>query len=128
MRPYPPDCSPHAHLREPHLEGRRVRRGEHIGLFAGSGDVTRPELDLERRHPVRCPGGRADLGRVVGKRREVAAGRRSHLCELQVGEPHAVAQVPSEPDQDGVPHSALGAGGNGERHGSVGLSVLGFEV
>ena len=53
------------------LERRGVHRDEHARLVAGREDVVVGEVDLEARHAGKRAGGRADLGREVGQRREV---------------------------------------------------------
>jgi hypothetical protein len=65
-------------------------------------DVGRGEPDLESGDARPRPGGRADLGREVGERREVVPEERRRLRELVPGDLHAVAGVAGEADHDAL--------------------------
>ena len=60
------------------------------------------DADLEGRDAGQRAGGRADLGREVGERREVVAEQRRGVGELGAGQLHAVAGVAGEADDDVV--------------------------
>jgi hypothetical protein len=60
-------------------------------MVARGEDVARGEVDLEGGDAVRRPGGRADLGREVGKRREVVADLGGGGGEAAADELHAIA-------------------------------------
>ena len=86
------------------LERCGVHRDEHVGLVARRGDLVVGDVDLERRHAVDGARGRADLGREVGKRRQVVAERGAHRGEAVAGELHPVAGVAGEADDEVVEH------------------------
>ena len=92
------------------LERGRVHRDQHVRPVARGQDVVVGEVQLERRHAGQGAGGRADLGREVGQRRQVVAERGGLRGEPVAGELHAVARVAGEPDHDPV---ALDHGGRG---------------
>ena len=60
------------------------------------------EVQLEAGDAGQRAGGRADLGREVGERREVVARQRRLGGEAAPRQLHPVARVPGEPDHDGV--------------------------
>ena len=66
-----------------------IHGNEDVDHVARRVDVARGELDLEARDAGERPLGGADLGREVGKRRDVVAGERGGVGELAAGELHA---------------------------------------
>ena len=84
------------------LQRRRVHRHQDVRRVARREDVARGEVDLERRDAADGAGGRADLGREVGQRREVVAEHSRRIGEPAAGELHAVAGVPREAHDDAL--------------------------
>ena len=82
------------------LERRRVHRDEDARLVARREDVVVREVDLEAGHAGKRAGGRTDLGREVGKRREVVPEDGRLAREAIARELHPVAGVAGEPDHD----------------------------
>ena len=82
--------------RQVDLERGRIERDEHLRRVAGGRDRPRAEMDLIRGHAERRAGRRADLGRIVGERREVVARERRRRDELRAHQLHAVAGVAGE--------------------------------
>ena len=67
------------------LEGGRVHRHQHVGLVARRVDVMVAELQLEVADAEDGALGGADLGRIVGQRREVVAVQRRVRGETLAG-------------------------------------------
>src|SRR5207302_11384687 len=99
------------------LEGGRVHGHEYVDGVARRHDVVRPELDLERRHAVRRPGGSADLGGEIGEGREVVAGEGRFDGKARPRDLHAVARVARETDDDGLARLAGPERGGGVHWG-----------
>ena len=82
--------------RQVDLQRRRIERDEHLRRVAGRRDGPRAEMNLIGGHAERRAGRRADLGRVIGERREVVARERGGRHELGADQLHAVARVAGE--------------------------------
>ena len=91
-------------------ERRGIHRDEHVRRVAGREDVVVGVVDLEAGHARERARRRTDLGREVGKRREVVPEERGLAREAAAGQLHAVAGVAGEPDDhvvellDGLGH------------------------
>ena len=89
---------------------RRVHRDEHVRHVAGGEDVVIGEVELEAGDARERAGRRTDLGREVGKRREVVPHHRGLAREAVAGELHPVPRVAREADRhlfellDGLRH------------------------
>ncbi len=81
-----------------HFQRSRVHRHQRIELVSRRVDALAPELELEAGDTEQRPGGRPDLRREVGQRRNVIAGPGRLRGELLAGDLHAIARVPGEPD------------------------------
>ena len=82
------------------LERGGIHRDEDARLVSGREDVVVREVHLEARHAGKRAGGRADLGREVGQRREVVPEDGRLRREAVARELHSVAGVAGEPDHD----------------------------
>ena len=80
----------------------RVHRHEDVRLVAWRRDRVVGDLDLEAGDAVHGAGGCADLGRVLGQRRQVVAERGADGREAVAGELHAVARVAREAHHDAI--------------------------
>ncbi len=94
-----PPCGRSLHVR---LQRGRVHRHEHVRLVARREDVVVGEVHLEAGDTGQRARGRADLGGVVGERREIVAHHRRLAREPVTRQLHSVAGVPGEPDDDSV--------------------------
>ncbi len=108
-------------VREMHLQGGGVHRHQTVQAVPRGVHPPAPELELEARHAEERAGGRADLGREVGERRDVVAGPSGLARELLTGQLHAVARIPGEAHDRAVqdaPRLDRGRrGGRGLAHG-----------
>ena len=95
-----------AEVRQVGAKGGRVHRDEDVEGVPRSGDLARTEVDLERGNPEQGAGGGADLGREVGKRREIVSVDGGGVGELKPRELHPVARVAREADDDVREHRA----------------------
>ena len=79
-------------------QGGRVHRDEHVRSVAGREDLVVGDVDLEGGDAGEGARRRPDLGRIVGKRRQVVPEQRALVGETVAGDLHPVAGVPSETD------------------------------
>ena len=98
---------PGVEVRQVGAKGGRVHGDEHVEIVARGGDLAGAEVDLERGNPEQGSGGGADLGREIGKRREIVSVDRGRVGELEPRELHPVARVAREADDDVREHLAL---------------------